>query len=314
MRGGDTPLVSVVIPAYNAAEFIERTLDSVRAQTYDSWEVVVVDDGSADGTHEVVERYLKRYGLPGRCVRQENKKIAAARNAGMRAARGAYIALLDHDDVWYPEKLSAVMREFALHPDADLVCHNENIVKDGAVLRVSRNGPAVPRMYERLLFQGGALSPSASVFRRDKALVIGGFRENAEFNTVEDYDFWMRFSRGAKFYFIDQVLGEYQVVERAASRRVVYHHENMEAMLRDHFRSYFGKHPGVCGRVRIRRRLAVVYRSALGQLMDHGESPDRQREYVLRMLRAFPVEPKNLVRTLFWLLSCLRRGGRGAEV
>ena len=90
------PKVSVVIPAYNAADFIEATLDTVRAQTFRDYEVVVTDDGSADATQAVVEGYLRRHALRGRCIRQENKKIAAARNTAMRASRGDFIAFLDH--------------------------------------------------------------------------------------------------------------------------------------------------------------------------------------------------------------------------
>ncbi|MBI5202595.1 MAG: glycosyltransferase family 2 protein [Elusimicrobia bacterium] len=196
------PTVSVVIPAYNAASFIEKTLDTVRAQTYRDWEVVLVDDGSTDGTADVVEKYLAKHGMPGRCIRQPNGKIAAARNAGMKAARGRYIALLDHDDLWRPEKLETVMAEFEKHPEADLVCHNEDIVKDGTILRTSENGPYCEKMYERLLWVGNALSPSATVFKKEKALAIGGMRENAEFNTVEDYDFWMRLSKVARYQFL----------------------------------------------------------------------------------------------------------------
>ena len=297
-----TPKVSVVIPAYNAAPFIEKTLDSVAAQTYRDFELVVTDDGSSDGTAEVVDAYLKRSGLAGRCVRQENKKIAAARNTAMRAALAPFIALLDHDDLWRPDKLSVVMAEFSRSPEAGLICHNEDIVKEGRLLRTSKNGPGGPDLYERLLFGGNALSPSASVFRKDLALSIGGFRENPEFNTVEDYDFWMRLSRVTPFVFLDQVLGEYQVVERAASRRVQYHHASLEALLRDHLKSYFGDRPGLLATLRARRRLSAVYRSALGALMENREAPDLRKDYAVKMLRECPLEPKNLTRALQWLI------------
>jgi len=296
------PKVSVVIPAYNAAGFIAKTLDSVAAQTWRDYEVIVVDDGSQDGTHDAAQSYLRDHGLPGRCIRQENKKIAGARNTGMRAAQGAFIALLDHDDLWLPRKLEAVMAAFARHPEADLVCHNEDITRDGAVVRVSRNGPWTEDMYGRLLLKGNALSPSASVFRKDKALAIGGFRENPEFNTVEDYDFWMRLSRVAKYHFLDEVLGEYQLVERAASRSIEYHHQNLLTLLQDHFRSRFGAAPGLGDRLRMRRRLAAAHRSALRQLLDHGESPELQRQHLRSMLRHFPTEPKNLALALLWTL------------
>lgn len=302
MNGG-APRLSVVIPAYNAAAFIEKTLQSVAAQTWRDFEVVVVDDGSADGTQGVVERTLSRLGLSGRCLRQENKKIAAARNAGMTAARGELIALLDHDDLWYPNKLQIVAAEFDGHPEADLVCHWENVTENGRHVRVVENGPACPDMYERLLLKGNALSPSAATFRKDKALSIGGFRENPEFNTVEDYDFWMRMSRVCVFRFIEEVLGEYQLVERAASRRIEYHNDNLESLLRDHFASYFGPNPGLAARLRMRRRLAAAHRSALGLLIQYGENSVLQRRYLLRMLKAFPLDPKNVYRAIHWLAS-----------
>lgn len=300
------PRVSVVIPAFNAAAFIERTLESVRAQRYLDYEIVVVDDGSSDGTADRVERFLDRHGLPGRCLRQANRGIAGARNAGMRAAGGDYIALLDHDDLWYPDKLAVVMAEFDRHPEADLICHNENITRDGRLVRVSRNGPLVPRMYERLLFVGNALSPSAATFKRTVALSIGGFREDPRFDTAEDYDFWLRMSRAGTLHFLDEVLGEYQVVERAASRRIVYHYTNIEHVVRDHFERAFGARAGWRDRLRLRRRLSALYRAAAAQLMGYGEFPAQQREFVVRMLRSFPFEPKNLGCAALWALRHLR--------
>ena len=169
-------------------------------------------------------------------------------------------------------------------------------------------------MYERLLFSGNELSPSATVFKKDQALAIGGFREILAFDTVEDYDFWLRMSQVARFHFIGQALGEYRVVDRAASRRVEYHHTNMEKMLRDHFRTYFGERPSLINRIRIRRRLSLVYRSAGTQLMGYGEAPQKQREYVLKMLREFPFEPKNVARFLLWAIRTARGGNARAAV
>ncbi len=292
--------VSVVIPAWNAEAFIHKTLESVKKQTYTDYEIIVVDDGSGDETEKEVRNFLAAESVNGKCIRQENKKIAGARNTGMRAAQGEFIALLDHDDLWYPDKLEKVMAEFEDHPEVDLIGHHINMTKDGKLVATIRKGPASPRMYERLLLVGNALAPSATVFRKDKALAIGGFRENPEFNTVEDYDFWMRMSRVSKFRFIDEVLAEYPVVARSASSRVEYHHNNLEALLRDHFREYFGERPGLAARLLMRRRLAAVYRSAVGQLLESGEDPEKLRNYVHRMLLEFPLDPKNLVRALQW--------------
>ncbi|MBI4677692.1 MAG: glycosyltransferase family 2 protein [Elusimicrobia bacterium] len=299
------PRVSVVIPAYNAASFIETTLDSIRAQTFTDYEVVVVDDGSQDGTHRVAEAYLSGHRLEGRVIRQENKKIAGARNTGMRAAAGEFIALLDHDDLWRPDKLALVMREFELHPETGLVGHHIAVTKDGAVVRVIRKGPAAARMYERLLLEGNAVSPSAAVFRKDRALAIGGFREELEYVTVEDYDFWMRLSKVAPFRFIDRILSEYPLRETSASARIGFHHRNLETLLRRHFLEHFGPTPGLLDRLRMRRRMAAAFRSALGRLLETDGPAEEARDYALRMLSEYPLDPKNLARACQWALRRL---------
>ena len=306
--------VSVVIPAYNAAAFIGRTLDTVRDQTFTDHETIVVDDGSTDDTADVARAYFMRHGLRGQVICQENRGIAAARNTGMRAASGPYVALLDHDDLWAPEKLAAVVAEFGRHPGVDLICHDENITRDGEVVRVTRRRPPRGNFYEALLFDGNLLSPSATTFNRAAALALGGFDERAEYLTVEDYDFWMRFSRERQIRFLDRVLGEYVLVERAASRRIVFHHLALERMLRDHFDEYVRVHAGVRVRLRIRRRLATVYRSALRQLIAYGELTRDQRAFVGRMLRAYPCEPRNVAVALLWIAGAVRRLSAPATV
>lgn len=297
------PRVSVVIPAYAAAPFIERTLDSVAAQTYRDFEIIVVDDGSPDDTKAVVDRWLSRTGARGSCVRRDNGRIAAARNTGLKAASGELIALLDHDDLWRREKLALCVAEFDAHPGTVLVGHHTDVIENGAVLRVERKGPAVPAMYDQLLFENNAVAPSGAVFRRDKALEIGGFREDPSFNTVEDYDFWMRLSQKGSFRFLDAVLSSYTVIPGSASRRVEYHHSNLEALLRDHFASRLGTAPGAWDRLRVRRRLSFVYRSAVAALLEPGSDAALRRSYARRMLAAWPLSPRNLGRAAQALLA-----------
>lgn len=300
------PRVSVVIPAYAAAPFIERTLDSVAAQTFRDFELVVVDDGSPDDTKAVVDRWLARTGTRGFCVRRENGRIAAARNTGLKAASGGLIALLDHDDLWRREKLQLCVDEFDAHPATVLVGHHTDVVEGGKVTGVERKGPAVASMYDRLLFEANAVAPSGAVFRRDKAIEIGGFREEPQYNTVEDYDFWMRLARTGPFRFIDAVLSSYTVIPGSASRRVEYHHSNLEALLRDHFASRLGAEPGPWDRLRVRRRLSFVYRSAVAALLAPGSDAALRRSYARRMLAAWPLSPRNLGRAAQALLAELR--------
>lgn len=294
------PQVSVVIPAWNAAAFIEKTLATLAAQTFKDFEVVVVDDGSSDDTKGVVDRFLERHALRGRCLRQENKKIAAARNAGIRAAQAELIAFLDHDDLWFPGKLEAVLKAFAEHPEAGLVCHHENVVKDGRLVRVSRNGPWVENMYERLLFEGNALSPSAVTVTKAALSKAGLFREDPRFNTVEDYDLWMRLARICRMHFLDEILGEYQLVESAASNKIVYHNTNLEHLLEDHFQGFH--HPGPITRARMSRRLATMCRSAARLLMAQGDLETAGR-YARRAARECPWDWRNIAVAGLWSLN-----------
>ena len=290
------PRVSVVIPAYAAEKFIAATLDSVAAQTYKDFEIVVVDDGSPDETKAAVDAWLAETKLNGICVRRANGRIAAARNTGLAQAKGELIALLDHDDFWTPDKLALTVAEFDAHPGTVLVGHDLEVVREGRVLRVERKGPAAAGTYDRLLFQANAVSPTAATFRRNKALEIGGFREDPKFNTVEDYDFWMRLAKTGPFRFIPRALGSYTVVPGSASSKVEYHHSNLESLLRDHFASRLGPRPGLLDRLKVRRRLSYVYRSAAGSLLEPGSDPALRRSYVRRMLAAWPVSLKNLGR------------------
>jgi glycosyltransferase involved in cell wall biosynthesis len=115
-----TGLVSVIIPTYNRAELVSRAIESALAQTYANIEVIVVDDGSTDGTEQILSR---RYGHEPRVIylRQENKGVSAARNVGLRAARGDYVALLDSDDVWKPWKIELQISCLQRFPEAGMI-------------------------------------------------------------------------------------------------------------------------------------------------------------------------------------------------
>ena len=278
-------------------------MSTVAAQTFRDFELIVVDDGSTDATKEIVDRFLKEKDIRGRCINQENKKIAGARNTGIRAASADLISFLDHDDLWFPQKLARVIAEFDAHPDADLVCHQENVVKDGAFIRITRNGPWSANMYEKLLFEGNALSPSTVTVRKSKLLEAGLFREEAQFNTVEDYDLWLRLAKIGRMRFLDEILGEYQLVERGASNNIVYHNTNLEHLLLDHFRLIAD--PGMLDRARMRRRIGAMCRSASRLLMEQGDL-ETAGSYARRAASVCPWDWKNATVVALWALARAR--------
>ena len=202
--------VSVVIPAYNAMDHLPRALESALAQTRPAQEIVVVDDGSSDSTAEVA----RGYGAPVRLVSHaQNRGLSAARNTGVRAAHGRWIALLDADDVWYPPKLERQMRRVEAAPDAAGVhfCLTLITMPDGQrwVDCVEDPDPeADPAAFRRTLLVKNAISGSgcSPLVRRDLLMQVGGWDETLR--TCEDWDLWLRLAPHTRFSRLDQTLCE----------------------------------------------------------------------------------------------------------
>lgn len=172
-------LVSVVIPAYNAAEWIAETLDSVLQQTHKDLEIVVVDDGSTDRTIEVAEECLKKGAVPYRILSQPNKSAAAARNRGWQVARGSWIQFLDADDLLHPQKLELQIAESSRRPEADVIYSDwQRLVWTSAgwsrheEIRVTEIGrdPLADVLSDKNFLQLGSQIFRASVLR-----FVGGF-------------------------------------------------------------------------------------------------------------------------------------------
>lgn len=180
------PLVSVVVPTFNRAGQLAQAIDSVLAQTYPHWELIVVDDGSQDETPRLLATYSQRI----RTIRQENRGVSAARNRGILAAGGEFIALLDSDDYWLPDKLAAQVALFRQHP-ALMLCQTEEIwVRKGR--RV--NPKTRHRKFAGMIFEKTLplclISPSSVMLRRALLDEAGLFDETLP--ACEDYDLWLR--------------------------------------------------------------------------------------------------------------------------
>ena len=228
-------LVSVVIPTYNHAHFLVQSLQSVLDQTYPHWEALVVDNHSQDNTDEVV----RGFGDPRiRLLKIHNQGvIAASRNLGIREAAGKWIAFLDSDDRWYPQKLQIVMAAAEPGDAYDVLSTDEVMVDARSGARtILRYGPYEIDFYRILLVEGNRLSPSATVIRRVFLARHGlAFNESPDYVTVEDYGFWLDVARaGARFKFIRDVQGEYLIHGDNNSTRLARHWKNSESLLRDH--------------------------------------------------------------------------------
>jgi len=210
------------------------TLNSVRNQTFDDYEIVIVNDGSQDDTLEVVKAYFIDFPwLNYKIINQENRGIGGARNRGIKEARGEFVAFLDADDSWFKEKLGRVKEFIDQNTNVDFVCHNENWVENGRVDKGVIYGPY--RTYKELLFKGNCISTSATVVKRSKLLESGLFSENIDFNGAEDYELWLRLSKICKIKYLNETLGEYHIHGESETSNIEIHNRNWINVLEYHF-------------------------------------------------------------------------------
>ena len=194
------PLVSVILPTYNRGWILTEAIDSVLAQDYQDYELIVVDDGSTDNTREI----LDGYGPDIIVLRQANKGVSAARNRGIAAAAGQLVAFLDSDDLWLPRKLSRQVEFFKLNPAAVINQTEEIWVRNGVrVNPKDRHRKPSGMIFERSL--GLCLvSPSAVMIKKSLFDAVGVFDENLP--ACEDYDLWLRISCRYPVHLIDTPL------------------------------------------------------------------------------------------------------------
>jgi glycosyltransferase involved in cell wall biosynthesis len=205
------PKVSVIIPAFNTARYIGDTLESVLAQSFRDYEVIVVNDGSPD-TPEL-EKVLLKYQDRIRYIKQENRGLSGARNAGIRNARGQFLAFLDGDDLWLPDFLSQNLNFFEEHPAFDMVCADCVFFGDAQ----PENGSwqsldpiEDPVTFEKILPTHGGAFASFVLLRRDTVLKVGFFEE--DLRLLEDYHYWLKFLyRGGRMTYLRKVLGKRRI-------------------------------------------------------------------------------------------------------
>jgi glycosyltransferase involved in cell wall biosynthesis len=224
------PTVSVVIPAYNAAKYIGEALISVFNQTFTSYEVIVINDGSPD-TDEL-ERELQPYTAAIQYIRQENRGAAAARNTGLRAATGELVGFLDADDKWSPDFLAKQI-ELLKSSNADLVYSDALFFGESPLagrtfmeLQPSR-GDVTP---EKLLAVEVTVLTSAVLARKAPLIEVGLFDESL--HRGHDFDLWLRLAkRGMRFAYQREILAHYRIVESGLSGGTISQLERTLAVL-----------------------------------------------------------------------------------
>ena len=200
MTNKTTPLVSVIIPTYNRGSIVREAIDSVLNQEFDDFELILVDDGSTDDTAEIMGQYRERVTV----LTQRNHGVSAARNRGIRAASGRYIAFLDSDDCWLPQKLSRQVGFFNANPDA-LICQTEETwIRNGRRVNPKRRHSKPSGMIFERSLELCLVSPSAVMIHHSLFNRVGMFDESLP--ACEDYDLWLRVSCRYPIFLIETPL------------------------------------------------------------------------------------------------------------
>lgn len=211
------PLFTVIMTTYNRRDLIPQAIQSVLNQTFKDYELLVIDNGSTDGTEEVVQE-IRDPRL--KYIRNPNPTTSceAPRNLGIQMARGSLISFLDDDEQWYPERLEKVKRAFEENGDISVVCHNQNIRVNDKIDGQWRAGASEGDIFETLLYERTCLVAGATTIKTECLRELGGFVLRKEYDAASDYDLWLRLARkNVKIHFIDEFLGEFSITGRNLS-------------------------------------------------------------------------------------------------
>jgi glycosyltransferase involved in cell wall biosynthesis len=290
------PLVSVVIPSYNAARYVGAAIESVLAQTAADLEVVVVDDGSSDDT----ERIVRGYGPKVRYLRQQNAGVAAARNHGLAESRGRLVGFLDADDTWLPRKLERQTAALAARPELR-ACYSAFTAVDHDLRPLGvRRSPRVASMLEDLLLRGNVVGSICTVLC-EKALfdAAGGF--DRALSQCADWDMWIRLSLLTDFLYLDEPLVTYRQHATNMSRDIRLYEKDSMLLLDKAFAL-----PGLPPEVRARRSEAYgrMFLVLAGSYYHAGAYAD----FLRCSSRALAHDPRRLGHMLGYPWRRLRRG------
>jgi len=252
------PLVSIVLPTYKRSAKLKATIDSVFQQTYGNWELIVVDDNHPSDPHaQQTERVVRDYRDHPNVVlikHPANRGACAARNTGIAAARGQYIAFLDDDDIWAANKLALQVQELDRNSEAgfaycDLVC----VDSTSGTRQVIHFGLSKDDLFVDLLKRGGGICTSALLVRKEVLMAVGGF--DASLPSYQDYDLLLRLALHSKHVAIDIPLLDYNVASDGISRNYAAKFRGKKILIdryRTHYRDkglvgYYGRHLEVLG-------------------------------------------------------------------
>jgi glycosyltransferase involved in cell wall biosynthesis len=290
------PKVSVIIPTYNRAGTLSECVESVLGQTFQDYELIVVDDGSTDDTREALERYRDKLHY----IYQENQGPSRSRNRGISEARGELIAFLDSDDVWTPDKLEKTVP--ALEGDADAGIIFTNVIfqgPGGEIVRVTEYGGLTQGQLRDMMMERTLIVTSSAVVRRRVFEEIGVFDETLTY--AEDWDMFYRIVRK----YPAKIVRDKLTIYRFSKNSMLANHEKREKLVQDTFtvleRIY--SYPENVGRHEEKKRFYGRYYRELGESDLFNGRPNGARKFLFSSLHYQPASLKTyvlLLKTILW--------------
>ncbi len=287
------PLVSIIIPSYNMAKLVLRAVESVLNQTYQNLEIIVVDDGSTDNTKQLLEPYFNKI----KYVYKANGGVCSARNAGLRQASGAFIALLDSDDTYMPDKVEKSLKFLQDNPDFGFV-HTDTYLVDSQDREIERYQHPKSRYtgwISRQLLKGNFIANPTNFFRRECYDSCGGYEESLF--PPGDWDLWLRISKKFKVGYIDEPLSRYSIISNSCFNDLE-RTKREEQWVLDRF---FKGHPSESQWVKRTAYSEFHLRNAQCYFVK-GQQSECRREFMLS-LKSFPLNVKWWALLVYYVIG-----------
>jgi glycosyltransferase involved in cell wall biosynthesis len=290
------PLVSIIMPTYNCGPYISAAIDSVLAQEYQNYELIIIDDGSTDDTEKVLKQYKGNFNY----IKQNNAGPSAARNRGIKESRGEILAFLDSDDIWYPDRLEKSVGFLLEHPDVKMVSSDVDFFDETGIVingQISLEKTVHEgSIYDKLFLQNFISTITVTFWKEclDKAGIF-----DLRFRHGEEYDLWLRISHFYKYGFIRKSLSGYRL--RAGSLvseyesflrtrlKIIAKHEEL-------FPDYFKDHPHL-----IKMAETDLY-FRYGYNFFHAGKSRQSRQCFLNVIKRNPINLKSYLYLITGLL------------
>lgn len=293
------PLVSVACPVYNIEGLVGETIQSVLDQTYPNWEMVICDDGSSDATGRIADDYASRDSRI-RVIHQENSgHPGKTRNRAARDGRGKYIAFLDGDDTWKPDKLAVQVEFLETHPEYDAVHSLFDLIGDPELVRFYEGiweWQTAREVTFEMLFVKNRIQTSSLVVRTEAYRELGGFDESLELRSGQDYEFFVRLAHRKPIGFVPQRLSAYRIVKGSVSHKKQYNYDKRNFYILEKLKTL-----GMVTDPRlIRMKEAEIYYNRGIEFLYVEDRPFRSD--LCKAFFRYPSDPKKAVTFLFcWM-------------